>query len=145
MKKIVLTMITAIALFGCEDVTKKMEQTQEAANKSIDAAQQQMVDIQEQVEDVDFNLGLYGDAAISAEGLAASVEEALDVDFSDAQAVKEVKEHIAVAYHCFVKDTSASTAEDLIKKIVATINSEQSKTLIEEGVESAKLVKECEM
>ncbi len=79
-------MVLAVALAGCDDASKAIDQAQEAANKAIDTVQEQM----ESVEDA-FNLDQFGDAAESAEQLAASVEEAMNVDFSDPQALIEAK------------------------------------------------------
>ena len=55
-------MVLAMALTGCDDASKAIDQAQEAANKAIDTVQEQM----ESVEDA-FNLDQFGDAAESAE------------------------------------------------------------------------------
>jgi hypothetical protein len=69
------------------------------------------------------NLEQFGDSAKSAKVLASSIEEALNVDFSDPDAIVEVKEHIANAYRCLIDISSES--------------------LIEKGIEKAKAVQKC--
>ncbi|MED5504630.1 MAG: hypothetical protein VYC54_09435 [Pseudomonadota bacterium] len=140
MKKTISTMVLAMALAGCDDASKAIDQAQEAANKAIDTAQEQM----ESVEDA-FNLVQFGDAAESAEELAASVEEAMNVDFSDPQALIEAKEHIANAYACLVEASSESTVDKVMDKVMSSIGSEETKSLIKEGIEKAQAAKECVM
>jgi cysteinyl-tRNA synthetase len=141
MKKYLTTLILITVLSGCDDATKAIEQAQESANKAIDSLQEQM----ESVDLSQLNLDQFGDAAESAKELAASIEEALHVDFNDQAALTEVKEHIANAYSCLVDASSESTAEQIIDKIMTSIGNEDAQSLIEKGVDKAKAAKECVM
>ncbi|MGR5421309.1 MULTISPECIES: hypothetical protein [Vibrio] len=145
MKKIISTMIMAMALFGCEDATKAIDQAQEAANKAVDSVQEQIDIIQDHVDSVDFNLEQFGEATESAQALAASVEEALDADFSDPEALVEAKDDIANAYRCLVEASSESTVEKMMDNILASISNDEAKSLIKKGIDKAKAASECVM
>ena len=47
MKKTISTMVLAMALAGCDDASKAIDQAQEAANKAIDTVQEQMESVAE--------------------------------------------------------------------------------------------------
>jgi len=141
MKKYVIALAFVAALSGCEDATKAIDQAQEAANNAVDS-------IQEKIESVDLsqlNLDQFGDATESAKEFAFSVEEALNADFSNPEALTQVKENIANTYACLVDATSESTAEKLMDKVLATISNEQAQSLVEKGIEKAKAAQECVM
>ncbi|BCN25714.1 hypothetical protein [Vibrio alfacsensis] len=140
MRKTILTLGLVTALFGCEDATKAIDEAQAAANKAIDS-------VQEQIESVEsaFNVDQFQGAADAAQELAESVEEAMNVDFSDPEALVEAKEHIANAYACLVDASTESTVEKVMDKVMASIGDEETKSLIEEGIEKAQAAKECVM
>lgn len=133
MRKTILTLGLVTALFGCEDATKAIDEAQAAANKAI-----------ESVESA-FNVDQFQGAADAAQELAESVEEAMNVDFSDPEALVEAKEHIANAYACLVDASTESTVEKVMDKVMASIGDEETKSLIEEGIEKAQAAKECVM
>ncbi|MCG7499714.1 hypothetical protein MHO82_22880 [Vibrio sp. Of7-15] len=141
MKRYITAIMLVTALSGCDDATKAIDQAQEAANKAVDSVQEKMgsLDLGQ------LNLEQFGEAAESAKQLATSVEEALNADFSDPAALTEVKDHIANAYSCLVDASSEASAEKLLEKVMATINSEQALSLIENGIEKAKAAQECVM
>ncbi|MGR5131060.1 hypothetical protein [Vibrio alfacsensis] len=145
MKKTISTMIMTIALFGCEDATKAIDQAQEAANKAVDSVQEQIDTIQDHVDSLDFNLEQFGDAAESAQALSESVEEALNVDFNDPEALIEVRNDIANAYSCLVEASSESTVEKVMDNVLASMSNDEAKSLIEKGIEKAKKASECVM
>ena len=141
MKKNIAALLLVTFLSGCDDASQAIEQAQAAANKAVDS-------IQEKIESVDIialNLEDFGNAAESATTLALSVQEALNTDFSDPEALTAANEHIANAYNCLVDASSESTAEKLMDKLMATISSEEAQSLIEQGIEKAKSAKECVM
>lgn len=141
MKKNILMMVLLATLMGCEDASKAIDKAQEAANNAVDS-------IQEQVESFDLeelDLDKFGDAAASAQALATSIEEALDVDYSNPEALVEVRDHIANAYNCLVDATSESSAEQLLNKVMETIGNEQTESLIDKAIDQAKEAKECVM
>lgn len=141
MNKYITAIILVAALSGCEDATKALDQAQEAANQAVDSVQEKMSEI----DLGNLNLEQFGDATESAKELAASVQEALDVDLSDQGALAEAKDNIANAYSCLVDASSESTAEKLMNKVLSTIGSEETKSLIEKSIEKAKAAKECVM
>ncbi|OEE66824.1 hypothetical protein A1OO_13745 [Enterovibrio norvegicus FF-33] len=141
MKKSITAIVLLMALSGCEDATKIIDQAQEAANQAVDG-------LQENVESVDLSqlsLDQFGDAAGSAQALAASIQEAADADFADPTALVEVREHIANAYSCLVDATSESTAEKLLNSVLSSISSEDALSVIDNGIEKAKAAQECVM
>lgn len=141
MKRYVTALVLVAALAGCEDATKAIDQAQEAANKAVDT-------IQEQMESVDLsklNLDQFGDATESAKEFALSVEEALNADFTNPEALTQVKENIANTYACLVDATSESTAEKLMDKVLATISNQEAQSLVEKGIEKAKSAQKCVM
>ncbi|OEE62900.1 hypothetical protein A1OK_20165 [Enterovibrio norvegicus FF-454] len=141
MKKSITAIVLLMALSGCEDATKIIDQAQEAANQAVDG-------LQEKVESVDLSqlsLDQFGDAAGSAQALAASIQEAADADFADPTALVEVREHIANAYSCLVDATSESTAEKLLNSVLSSISSEDALSVIDNGIEKAKAAQECVM
>ncbi|WP_028022467.1 hypothetical protein [Enterovibrio calviensis] len=141
MKKSITAMVLLFALTGCDDAAKAIDQAQDAANKAVDGLQQQI----ESVDLGELNLDQFGDAADSAKALAMSVEEAVKADFSDPQALVEVREQVANAYSCLVDATSESTAEKLLNTVLSSIGNEDALSVIDKGIEKAKAAQECVM
>lgn len=134
-------MLFSIVLVGCEDANEAIDKAQDAANKAVDIAQSKL----ESVDFSELNIEQFGDAAVSATEFAESIDEALNADYSNPEALIEVKEHIANAYSCLVEASSESTAEGLVNKVMATLSNEQAQSLIEKGIERAKDMQECVM
>ncbi|CED71970.1 putative lipoprotein [Aliivibrio wodanis] len=140
-KKLLLPLLFSIVLVGCEDANEAIDKAQDAANKAVDIAQSKL----ESVDFSELNIEQFGDAAVSATEFSESIDEALNADYSNPEALIEVKEHIANAYSCLVEASSESTAEGLVNKVMATISNEQAQSLIEKGVERAQDMQECVM
>ncbi|MGR6839178.1 hypothetical protein ACU5DF_08675 [Aliivibrio wodanis] len=140
-KKLLLPLLFSIVLVGCEDANEAIDKAQDAANKAVDIAQSKL----ESVDFSELNIEQFGDAAVSATEFAESIDEALNADYSNPEALIEVKEHIANAYSCLVEASSESTAEGLVNKVMATLSNEQAQSLIEKGIERAKDMQECVM
>ena len=141
MNKYLTALMLVTALAGCDDASKAIEKAQDAANDAVDS-------LQEKIESVNLdalNLDQFGEAADSAGKLAESVQEALSVDFTDQQALTEVEEQIANAYHCLVDISSESTAEKLMSKVMETISNQEAQSLIEKGIDKAQEAQECVM
>ena len=139
MKKQIVALLTVTALMGCEDASNAIDQAQEAANAAVDG-------MQEKVASLDLSqldLEQFGEAADSAEALATSLQEAVNVDFADMEALTEVQEHVTNAYSCLVDATSESTADKLVNSMMATLGDEQAESLIERGIEKAKAAGQC--
>jgi len=134
-------LLFSIVLVGCEDANEAIDKAQDAANKAVDIAQSKL----ESVDFSELNIEQFGDAAVSATEFAESIDEALNADYSNPEALIEVKEHIANAYSCLVEASSESTAEGLVNKVMATLSNEQAQSLIEKGIERAKDMQECVM
>ena len=132
-------LVTVLA--GCDDASKVIDQAQDAANKAVDTVQEKM----QSVDLSKVNLAKFGNAADSAKALAASVEEALNANFSDPEVLDKVQAKVANAYSCLVDASSESTAEELMNTVMATISNEKAQTLIEKGIAKAKAAQECIM
>ncbi|WP_070965110.1 hypothetical protein [Vibrio sonorensis] len=141
MKKNVFASVLAIALMGCEDATKMIDQAQEAANKAVDS-------VQEKVESVDLagiDLGQFGDAAESAQALTESIDELLNADFGDPLALAQVTDQFANAYQCLIDATTESSAEKIVNKVLESIGNPDAQSLIEKGIEKAQQAQSCVM
>lgn len=96
MKSKIVMLLPLVALWGCDDATKAIEQAQLAANKAVG-------EITQQVESFDFStltLEQFGEAAATATELVASVEDFVSTDFSDPQALLSAQEKLANTYSC---------------------------------------------
>ncbi|PMN94483.1 hypothetical protein [Enterovibrio norvegicus] len=141
MKKVIASVAIVLALSGCEEANKAIDQAQEAANSAVDS-------IQDKVDSVDFselNVDAFGGAAESAQEFAASVEEALSADLTNAAVFEDMQDKVANSYACLVDATSESTAEKLLNQFMSAIGNEDNRSLIEKGVEKAKAAQECVM
>ena len=147
MKKTISITVLAMALAGCDDASKTIDQAQESANKAVDTVQEQVGTLEEKMDSVEeiFNLDQFGDASESAKALATSVEEAMNVDFSDPEALIAAKDRIANAYACLVESSPEMTVDKVMEKVMSSIDSADVKSLIQEGIEKAQSVKECVM
>ena len=141
MKKYIIAVMLVATLSGCDNANKMIEQVKDTANSAVDS-------IQKHIESVDLsklNLDQFGDAAGSAKKLTESINQALNVDFGNIDAVAKAKEHIANAYSCLVDVSSESTAEKLMNKISASLNDKDAESLIEKGIQKAKDGYKCIM
>ena len=141
MKKTITALALIAALAGCEDATKAIDQAQEAANSAVDSLQEKM----ESFDPSSLNLEQFGAATESAKEFAASIEDAMNADFSNPEILTEVQDKIANTYSCLVDATSESTAEKLLDKVLTAIGSEETQSVIEQGIEKAKAAQECVM
>nr|WP_240457396.1 hypothetical protein [Vibrio neptunius] len=134
-----LTVIMVLgALVGCDEASKAIEQAQDIANKAVG-------DIQQQVESFDLEQLNPEHLGGAAQVMAASVEQALTVDFSNPEALTDVEERIANAYSCLVASSSESTASDLMDKLISSVTSNDAVSLIERGIEQATTAQTCVM
>lgn len=140
MKKSITALMLVAALTGCDEANKAIDNAQEAATKAVES-------VQEKIDSVDLSElnAEMGEAAESAKELAASLKEAVDVDFTDQSALQEVSDQIANSYACLVDATSESTAEKLLTKFMAAIGNEDSQSVIDKAIEKAKDAKACVM
>ncbi|MGR5236461.1 hypothetical protein [Vibrio alfacsensis] len=156
MKKTLFAVMMAMALIGCDDAnkavdnaqeaaTEAMDKVQETANEATEVVQEQMEKTQEQIDSVGFDFEQFASTSETAKALSNTVKEAMNVDFSDPKAIEDVKDRIANAYHCYVEATSESEAAGAMNSMMASVGSDEVKSLIEKGIEKAKAVKECVM
>lgn len=134
MKKHIASLLLVTSLFACEDASKAVDKAQAAANNAINS-------MQEQIGDLD--LSQFGAAAESAKALTQDIQKALNVDFSDTSALKDIQNNIANSYNCLVEATSESNVDKFVNKVLATISDEQKKSFIEQSIEKAQKAKEC--
>ncbi len=141
MKKLIAAGAMLIALTGCEEATKAIDQAQDAANKAVDSVQDKVASL----DFSDLNLDQLGEAAASAKQLVESVEDVMNADFSDPQVITDTVDKVANAYSCFAEATSDSSAQQLLDKVLETVGSEQAQSLVEKAIEKAQNAKECVM
>ncbi|OCH12810.1 MULTISPECIES: hypothetical protein [unclassified Aliivibrio] len=140
-KKLFVPLLFTVALVGCDDASEAIDKAQDAANKAVDMAQSKLESVDLSV----LNIEQFGDAADSASEFAESIDEALNADYSNPEALVEIKEHISNAYSCLVEASSESTADKLLDKVLSSISNEEAQSLIEKGVERAQEMQECVM
>ncbi|EJL6880607.1 hypothetical protein FG135_18615 [Vibrio cholerae] len=141
MKKSLMVLTVMIALVGCDDATKAIDEAQAAANKAVDNLQQKADSLNLQ----DLNLDVLGDATQKAQEFTQSIDSLINTDFTDHQAVVVATEKISNSYSCLVDVSSEATAENLLDKIVSSVKNDQVLAIIEKGVAQAKTAKECVM
>ena len=141
MKQYLAVLGLALVLTGCDDAHKAIDQAQQAANDAVDSLQQRVDDFD--LEQLDF--AQFGAAKDKAQAFVESVEQAINVDYSQPELVEQVQEHIAATYNCLVDATSESTAEKWVNGIMETIGTQQAQTMVEKAIESAQDAKECVM
>jgi beta-glucosidase/6-phospho-beta-glucosidase/beta-galactosidase len=139
MKKSVMTLTLTLALVGCDDASKVIDQAQEVANKAVDTLQ-----LQAQLIDLNsLNLEVFGDAAQRAKEFTQSIDTLMKTELGDQEAIRNVTEQISNSYYCLVEVSSQETAENLLDKIVSSVKNDQMLAIIEKGVGKANSVKEC--
>ncbi|HCG7231341.1 TPA: hypothetical protein NJ351_004516 [Vibrio parahaemolyticus] len=141
MKKTVMALTLMLALVGCDDASKAIDQAQAAANQAVDSLQQKA----ESLELQKLNLEVFGDATQKAKDFAESIDVLMNTDFNDHKAIAEGIDQISNSYSCLVDVSSEATAENLLDKIVSSVTNDQVLVIIEKGVEQAKTAKECIM
>lgn len=127
------------ALTACDDSNKTIEHAKNLVNTAADSIQKQM----ESVDLSQLNLDQFGDATESAKKLTESINEALNVDFGDIDAVNKAKEHITNAYSCLVDLSSESSAEKLLNKVKTSLGDKNVESLIEKSIEKARSGYKC--
>ncbi|TXZ69961.1 hypothetical protein FXE20_18455, partial [Vibrio cholerae] len=90
MKKSLMVLTVMIALVGCDDATKAIDEAQAAANKAVDSLQQKADSLNLQ----DLNLDVLGDATQKAQEFTQSIDSLIKTDFTDHQAVVAATEKI---------------------------------------------------
>lgn len=139
MKKLVSALMFVTALTACDDSNKTIEHAKNLVNTAADSIQKQM----ESVDLSQLNLDQFGDATESAKKLTESINEALNVDFGDIDAVNKAKEHITNAYSCLVDLSSESSAEKLLNKVKTSLGDKNVESLIEKSIEKARSGYKC--
>lgn len=141
MKKSVITLTLMLALVGCDDASKAIDEAQAAANKAVDSLQQKA----DSLDLNNLNLEVFGDATQKAQDFSQSIDSLINTDFTDHQAVVAATDKISNSYSCLVDVSSEATAENLLDKIVSSVKNDQVLAIIEKGVAQAKTAKECIM
>lgn len=139
MKKSVITLTLTLALVGCDDASKVIDQAQEVANKAVDTLQLQA----QSIDLSSLNLEVFGDAAQRAKEFTQSIDTLMKTELGDQEAIRNVTEQISNSYYCLVEVSSQETAENLLDKIVSSVKNDQMLAIIEKGVGKANSVKEC--
>ncbi|EMQ5281531.1 hypothetical protein WHA53_003646, partial [Vibrio cholerae] len=74
-----MVLTVMIALVGCDDATKAIDEAQAAANKAVDNLQQKADSLNLQ----DLNLDVLGDATQKAQEFTQSIDSLINTDFTD--------------------------------------------------------------
>ncbi|RXJ74155.1 hypothetical protein CS022_05930 [Veronia nyctiphanis] len=139
MKKPLSIVALIVALAGCEDANKMIDQAQQVANDAVDTVQAKM----ETVDLSGLNLDHLTDASESAASLLISVENIMNTDFGNPADLLNTTNDIANSYSCLVEVSSESTADQVINSIVSNISNPDIIALIDKGIEKAKEVEVC--
>lgn len=167
MKHAIYAVMMAAALFGCEksdnaadsvkesvteavdsaqeSATEAMDKVQETASEATEVVQEQMDAMQEQADSVMFDFEQLAATSEVAKAFSEAVKEAMNVDFSDSQAVESATNSVANTYQCFVESTSETEADSTVSGMMASMDSDEVKSLIENAIEYAKASGECVM
>lgn len=141
MKKTLMALTLLVALVGCDDATKAIDEAQAAANKAVDNLQQKA----DSLDLNNLNHEVFGDATQKAQEFSQSIDLLINTDFTDHQAVAAATEKISNSYSCLADVSSEATAENLLDKILSSVKNYQVLEIIEKSVAQAKTVKECIM
>ncbi|NAX20576.1 hypothetical protein [Vibrio sp. V39_P1S14PM300] len=128
-------------LFGCDDAENKIDKAQEAANPAVDS-------LQDKASPLDFEslkLEQFEGAKEQAQQLTMAVQEALNVDLTNSEAITNVQDKIANSYRCFVDASSSVSAEKLMNKLVSAIQNQEVLNIVEEGVAKGSEASQCVM
>ncbi|QBY02925.1 hypothetical protein E2K93_00415 [Thalassotalea sp. HSM 43] len=128
MKKFLIAIMLFSFLSACDDAKKAADQVQEAV---------QSFDMES------LNLDQFGGAAEQAKALALSVQDAINVDLSNPDAVNKVKDSIANAYSCMADKSSDEQATDLVNTLIEKVKNEDVMSLIKQAVEQGASVTQC--
>lgn len=139
MKKSLISLTVMFALISCNDASKIIDQAQAAANKAMEGLQSkaELFDLNS------LNLEVLGDATQRAKEFTQSINDLMNTELSDQEAVSKVMQQISNSYYCLVDASSESTAENLLDKMVSSVRNDQVLAIIEKSVGKASTIKEC--
>lgn len=129
----------AVVLSGCEDAANAIHKAQNAANEVVHSVQ----DTMNLLNLENLSLEQFGSSAAQANTLFLSVQSAINLDFADAAAVAQVEGHIANAYACLVAGSSSFMADELVKRLLSTVSSEDVLGLVQRAVEKGSAEGAC--
>ncbi len=173
MKKTILAVIMTVALFGCDEANKAVDNAQEAATEAaesmketasdaMDSASEAMDNVEEAASDAmdsaqeaasdaanamsgSFDYDQFAATSPEAKTFSDSIQSAMDVDFSDPQAVDSVTNRVANAYKCYVESTSEAEAQSTISSILSSLSNGDVRSLIQTAIDNAKYIGQCVM
>ncbi len=168
MKKTIFAMIMTVALFGCEEANKAVDQAQEAANKAaesmketaseaMDTVEETASDAMESVEKAagdaadamsmrdSFDYDQFAASSPEAKAFSDSVQEAMEVDFSNPQAVDSATNRVANTYKCYADTTSQSEAQNTISSMLSSLKNDSVKSLVQSAINDSKDIYQCVM
>ncbi len=155
MKNTIYAVIMTLALFGCDQANKTVdeaqkaateaaENVQEAASDAMDSAQETASDMADAMTDT-FDYDQFAATSPQAKSFSDSIQEAMDVDFSDPQAVDSMTNRVANTYKCYVESTSESEAQSTVSSILSSLSNGDVKSLIQTAIDNAKYITKCMM
>lgn len=128
-----------------ETASDAADAVQETATDMSEAAQDQMDAMQEEAASAEFDFDQFAATSAEARSFSEAVEDAMNVDFTDPQAVESVTERVSNTYQCYVEATSESDAESAVSSMMDSLESDEVKSLIETAIENAQAGMGCMM
>ncbi len=173
MKKTIFAVMMTVALFGCDEANKTVDSAQEAATEAaesvketasdaMDSASDAMDSVEEAASDAmdsaqetasdmadamtdSFDYDQFAATSPQAKNFSDSIQAAMDVDFSDPQAVDSITNRVSNAYKCYVESTSEAEAQSTLSSILSSFTSGDVKSLIQTAIDNAKYITQCAM
>lgn len=166
MKKTIFAVMMTVALFGCDEANKTVDSAQEAATEAAESVQETASEAMDTVEETasdamdsaqdaasdmadsmtdSFDYDQFAATSPQAKSFSDSIQAAMDVDFSDPQAVDSVTNRVANAYKCYVESTSESEAQSTLSSILSSLSNGDVKSLIQTAIDNAALITQCVM
>lgn len=127
-----------------DSASDAMDNVEEAASDAMDSAQDAASDMADSMTD-SFDYDQFAATSPQAKSFSDSIQAAMDVDFSDPQAVDSVTNRVANAYKCYVESTSESEAQSTLSSILSSLSNGDVKSLIQTAIDNAALITQCVM
>ncbi len=166
MKNSIYAVMITVALFGCDQANKTVDNAQEAATEAAETVQETASDAMDNVEEAasdamdsaketasdmadamtdTFDFDQFSATSPEAKSFSDAIQGAMDVDFSDPQAVDSMTSRVANTYKCYVESTSEAEAQSTVNSILSSLSSGDVKSLIQTAMDNAKYIAKCVM
>ncbi len=155
MKNSIYAVMITVSLFGCDQANKTVDSAQEAATEAaetvketasdaMDSAKETASDMADAMTDT-FDFDQFSSTSPQAKSFSDAIQGAMDVDFSDPQAVDSMTSRVANTYKCYMESTSEAEAQSTVSSILSSLSSGDVKSLIQTAIDNAKYIAKCVM